>query len=130
MLVQDLDVEAHTLLGGEGVQVAADRVDLPRNRSAERCLVPLKTMCSMKWERPFLCGSSSREPVLIQMPIEIDRICFISSEMTVSPLGNTCRRILRSSSTIKIRAQPSRMRLEQRFSLFSHTRDSLRGGIV
>jgi len=30
--------------------------------SAVRCLVPLNTMCSMKWEMPFDCGASSREP--------------------------------------------------------------------
>ena len=56
--------------------------------SAVRCLVPLNTMCSMKWEMPFHSGSSSREPVLSQMPIEAERICCICSVMMVSPLGS------------------------------------------
>ena len=41
----------------------------------------------MKCDSPFNWGSSSRDPALIQIPIEMDRMCFISSEMTVSPLG-------------------------------------------
>ncbi len=57
--------------------------------SAERVSVPLKTMCSMKWEMPFHSESSSREPVFSQMPIETERICDICSVMTVRPLGNT-----------------------------------------
>src|SRR5579871_537351 len=65
--------------------------------SAERFLLPLKTMCSTKCEIPFHCGSSSREPVLIQMPSETERMCCISSVMRVSPLGRISRRILRAS---------------------------------
>ena len=54
MLVQNLNVEADTFLGGEGVHVAADGVHLARNVfRAERCFVPLNTMCSMKCEMPF-----------------------------------------------------------------------------
>src|SRR5215831_20467375 len=68
--------------------------------SAVRCLVPLKTMCSIKCEMPFHCGSSSREPVLIHTPIETERICCISSVMMASPLGSTSRRMLRTSSTM------------------------------
>ena len=65
--------------------------------SAVRCLVPLNTMCSMKCEMPFDCRSSSRDPVLIQIPIEAERMCSISSVMRVSPLGKTSRRMLRTS---------------------------------
>ncbi len=57
--------------------------------SAVRCLVPLKTMCSMKWEMPFDCGVSSREPVSSQMPMEAERMCSICSVMTVRPWGKT-----------------------------------------
>ena len=63
--------------------------------SAQRFLVPLNTMCSTKCEMPFHCGSSSRDPVLIQIPIETERMCCISSVMTVSPFGSTSRRMLR-----------------------------------
>ena len=55
--------------------------------SAERFFVPLKTMCSTKWEMPFHCGSSSRDPVLIQMPIETERMCSICSVMIGEPVG-------------------------------------------
>src|SRR5271157_635397 len=57
--------------------------------SAVRCLVPLKTMCSIKWEMPLTCAVSSREPVSSQMPIEAERMCSICSVMTVRPWGNT-----------------------------------------
>ena len=59
--------------------------------SAERFFVPLKTMCSTKCEMPFEAASSSREPVFTHMPMEMERMCCISSVMTVSPLGNTRR---------------------------------------
>jgi len=38
---------------------------------------------------PLLRSSSSREPTLIQTPIEIDRTYGISSETIRTPLGNT-----------------------------------------
>ena len=47
--------------------------------SALRCFVPLNTMCSMKCEMPFHSGSSSREPVCSQKPMEADRMCGIFS---------------------------------------------------
>jgi hypothetical protein len=42
-------------------------------RCAERDLVPLKSMCSTKWEMPFISGVSQREPDLIQTPIATER---------------------------------------------------------
>ena len=42
----------------------------------------------------------SRDPVFTQMPTEIERTCCISSVMTVSPFGNTSRRILRGPSVM------------------------------
>ena len=57
--------------------------------SAVRCFVPLKTMCSMKWEMPFDSASSSRDPVCSQMPIEAERMCCICSVITVRPWGST-----------------------------------------
>src|SRR5438445_11540076 len=41
--------------------------------SAERRSVPLKTMCSMKWARPFSSGTSRREPLRTQTPTESER---------------------------------------------------------
>jgi hypothetical protein len=53
--------------------------------SADRFLVPLKSMCSMKCEMPFSSEVSRREPVRIQTPIEIDRTWPISSLITRTP---------------------------------------------
>jgi len=64
--------------------------------SAVRLVVPLKTMCSAKCEMPFTSGSSWREPVRIHTPADTERICGITSLSTVSPLGSTVRRMLRS----------------------------------
>jgi len=73
MLVEDLDVEADGLLAGEGVEIAADGVDLAGELLAEREVVPLKTMCSTKCEMPFSACGSSREPESIQTPMETER---------------------------------------------------------
>src|SRR6202034_1327422 len=80
--------------------------------SAVRCLVPLKTMCSIKWEMPFDCGVSSREPVSSQIPMEAERMCSICSVITVRPCGNTWRRILRTSFTMMI----ARVELLQKYA--------------
>jgi hypothetical protein len=45
-------------------------------------------------------GSSWREPDFTQIPIETERMWFICSVRMVSPLGNTARWMLRSSSTM------------------------------
>ena len=97
VLVEDFHVEADAFLGGKGVHVAADGVDLARNVLRGAVGLPLNTMCSMKCEMPFEWGSSSREPVFTQTPMETERICCICSVMTVSPLGSTSRRICRVS---------------------------------
>ena len=39
----------------------------------ERLCVPLKTMCSMKWLRPFSASVSAMEPTWHQMPRETER---------------------------------------------------------
>ncbi len=56
MFIQHLNVEADALLGGEGVEVAADGIDLRAISSAVRVWVPLNTMCSRKCEMP-LCSA-------------------------------------------------------------------------
>ena len=58
--------------------------------SAERFLVPLKSMCSMKCEMPFSAEVSRREPVRIQTPRETDRTWLISSLITRTPLLQRC----------------------------------------
>ena len=55
--------------------------------SAERLVVPLKSMCSMKCEMPFCSGVSRREPVPIQMPTETERTCGMASVITRTPFG-------------------------------------------
>src|SRR5215469_1239576 len=91
--------------------------------SAVRCLVPLKTMCSIKWEMPFHCRSSSRDPVLIHTPIETERMCCISSVMMASPLGSTSRRMLRTSSTMILLSRSAENQEPECFSvLHSPTR--------
>src|SRR6476620_6580010 len=42
MLIQHLDAEADAFFGGEGVDVAADRVDLPRNIFGGAVLSPFE----------------------------------------------------------------------------------------
>ena len=59
--------------------------------SAERLLVPLKTMCSTKCEMPLTLGSSWREPDFTQIPIDTERMWSICSVRMVSPLGKTSR---------------------------------------
>ena len=56
--------------------------------SAERCVVPLNTMCSMKCEIPFSSPFSQRDPVPIQMPSETDRTWSIFSVMTRTPFAS------------------------------------------
>src|ERR1022692_3764655 len=72
---------------------------------------------------PFHCGSSSRDPVLIQMPIEAERMCCICSVITVRPLGSTSRWMLRTSSTIVSSNRPRRLRLEVSPTIVTHPAD-------
>ncbi|MNT83285.1 hypothetical protein D3C72_2231280 [compost metagenome] len=52
--------------------------------------VPLKSMCSMKWEMPLFSAVSFLEPVSTQNPTEAERTWGISSSKTLTPLGSTC----------------------------------------
>ena len=63
---------------------------------AERERVPLKTMCSTKWEMPLVSAGSQREPDLIQTPMATERRCSMRSVRTIRPLGKTVRRRFRS----------------------------------
>ena len=57
--------------------------------SAERFLVPLNSMCSMKCEMPFCSGVSRREPVRIQTPRETERTWHLSL-ITRTPVLQGC----------------------------------------
>ena len=54
--------------------------------SAEREVVPLNSMCSMKCEMPVCWGASRREPEPIHTPTETERTCDMVSEITRTPL--------------------------------------------
>ena len=55
---QRFDVEADGLFAGEGVEVAADGVHFAGDVAGRSgIVVPLKTMCSTKWEMPLISGS-------------------------------------------------------------------------
>ncbi len=88
VLIENLGVEADQLLGGEGVEIAAESVHARAMSSAERLVVPLNSMCSMKWEMPFCSGVSRREPEPIQMPTETERTCGMASVITRTPLAS------------------------------------------
>jgi hypothetical protein len=87
MLIQHLDVVADQLFRSERIQPATDRIHRSRNLFSGPFLVPLNTMCSMKWEMPATSGVSSREPVPIQTPTETLRTCGICSVTTRTPFG-------------------------------------------
>src|SRR6266704_3264523 len=72
------------------------------------------------------------EPVLIQIPIETERMCCISSVMRVSPLGKTSRRILRVSSTMASSQPASRRSARKRkpLQLLLHTGADVREYIL
>src|SRR6266566_2821564 len=53
--------------------------------SADRLVVPLKSMCSMKCVIPFCSGNSRREPVPTHTPTETERTCGMTSVMTRTP---------------------------------------------
>src|ERR1035438_10116845 len=54
--------------------------------SADRLVVPLKSMCSMKCEMPFCPVDSRREPEPIQIPTDTLRTCGMTSVITRTPL--------------------------------------------
>src|ERR1019366_8224447 len=54
--------------------------------SADRLVVPLNSMCSIKCEMPFCPVDSRREPEPIQMPTDTLRTCGITSVITRTPL--------------------------------------------
>src|SRR5262249_13446048 len=70
--------------------------------SAVRFLVPLNTMCSMKWEIPVSSGDSSREPVPIHRPTETLRTWGMRSVITRTTLGRVWRSISRDAWRIGI----------------------------
>ncbi len=89
MLVEHFHVEADTFLGGECVHVAADGVDLAGDLFRSAVLRSLEQHVLDEMRNAVPRGSSSREPVCSQIPIEAERICCICSVMIVRPLGNT-----------------------------------------
>src|SRR5882672_10138280 len=64
--------------------------------SAERLVVPLKSMCSMKCVIPFCSGDSRREPVPTQTPTETERTCGMTSLITRTPLEREVNSISRT----------------------------------
>ena len=64
--------------------------------SADRLVVPLNSMCSMKCEMPFCSGDSRREPEPIQMPTETLRTCGMTSVMIRTPLSSVLISISRN----------------------------------
>src|SRR5215510_9275030 len=64
--------------------------------SADRLVVPLKSMCSMKCVIPFCSGDSRREPVPTQTPTETERTCGMTSVITRTPLERVVNSISRT----------------------------------
>src|SRR5690349_18957088 len=64
--------------------------------SAERLVVPLKSMCSIKCEIPFCSWFSRRDPVPIHMPTETDRTWGMASVITRTPLASVVISISRT----------------------------------
>jgi len=57
--------------------------------SAERLLVPLKSMCSTKCAMPLRSAVSWRDPRVSQTPMLIERTCDIRSVRMRRPLSRT-----------------------------------------
>jgi hypothetical protein len=76
---------------------------------AERVEVPLKSMCSMKWEMPLTSGASSREPQSIQTPMATDRMCGMRSVRTSRPLGRVEERVSRRWGVVRVVALSARV---------------------
>ena len=68
---QDLGVIGRLLARGIGVEMAAHRLDLLGDGArAERRSVPLKAICSSRWETPLISAGSLRVPTSAQTPSE------------------------------------------------------------
>ena len=79
-------VVRRVLLGGEGVEVAADAVDATRDAPAPSASsVPLNSRCSRKWLTPLSSAGSSREPTPTQTPVATDNVPGTCSVATVRP---------------------------------------------
>src|ERR1017187_8171376 len=88
--------------------------------SAEREVVPLNSMCSMKWEIPVCRGVSRREPVAIHTPTETERTCDMASVITRTPLASVVISMSRAGLLVEF------MR-EETERLCSHCDTSRRG---
>jgi len=90
VLIKNFCVEADLFFGSESVKHAADGIHFARDGFGGASLRALKTMCSMKWARPFSSGTSRREPLRTHTPTETERTWGMVSVMTTRPLGKTC----------------------------------------
>ncbi len=88
MLVEHLGVEADQLLGGEGVQIAADGIDRARDVFGGTARGALEQHVLDEMRDAVLLGVSRREPVPIQTPTETERTCGIASVITRTPLAS------------------------------------------
>ena len=70
--------------------------------SAERRVVPLNSMCSMKCEMPFCSTVSRREPLPIQMPTETDRTCGMASVITRTPFAKAVISMSRTGLLVEV----------------------------
>jgi hypothetical protein len=97
VLVEDLDVEADGLFAGEGVEIAADGVDLAGDLLGRARGGALEDHVLDEVGDAVSGGDSSREPESIQTPMETERTCGMRSVRTSRPLGRTVRRMLRAA---------------------------------
>src|ERR1035441_10977560 len=68
--------------------------------SADRLVVPLNSMCSMKCEMPFCPVDSRREPEPIQIPTDTLRTCGMTSVITRTPLPSVLISMFRKGSVL------------------------------
>ena len=78
------------------VSLEVNALDMPPIRSkalamsrALLFLVPLKIMCSMKWEIPLNSSGSSRDPWSTHTPMDMDLTPGTFSVRTLTPLGSS-----------------------------------------
>ncbi len=90
--VEHVRVVAGVLLGGERVQLTADRVHRLRDVHAVRVGVDLNSRCSRKCAAPATVAPSSRDPTPTQTPTEAERTAGRYSVTTRSPPGSVVRR--------------------------------------
>ena len=94
VLGQQADVEGGVLLGGEGVEVAADLVDRLGDGRGRSFGGALEQRCSRKWDAPASPAPSSRDPVPTQKPMHTERASSIRSVARDRPDGRTSVRIM------------------------------------